>query len=92
MQHSVVKFITYLRRRCSTRFGCHYAHHQGLSQTAVAASGFRTNAEVDVFPRLETHPPGHLYGNRRLRLQFVRTPDDGRNDARNMLNSVYVNK
>jgi ATP-dependent Zn protease len=50
MQHSVVKFIALLHRRCSTCFGHHYAHHQELSQTAVAASGFRINVEVDVFP------------------------------------------
>jgi hypothetical protein len=43
-------------------------------------------------PRLETHPPRHLYGNRRLRLQFERAPDDGRNDARNMLSSISVTK
>jgi hypothetical protein len=30
--------------------------------------------------------------NRRLRLQFESAPDDGRNDARNMLSSVYVTK
>jgi hypothetical protein len=30
-------------------FGHFYAHHQEPSQTAVAASGFRMNAEVDVF-------------------------------------------
>jgi hypothetical protein len=34
---------------CSTCFGPYYAHHQELFQTAVAASGFRMNAEVDVF-------------------------------------------
>jgi ATP phosphoribosyltransferase regulatory subunit HisZ len=50
MQYSVVKFIAYSHRRCSTCFGQHYAHHQELFQTAVAASGFRINAEVDVFP------------------------------------------
>jgi hypothetical protein len=27
----------------------YYAHHQELFQAAVAASGFRINAEVDVF-------------------------------------------
>jgi hypothetical protein len=31
-------------------FGHHYAHHQDHSQTADAVSGFRINAEVDVFP------------------------------------------
>jgi hypothetical protein len=30
---------------------------------------------------LETHPPRHLDGNRRLRLQFERAPDDGHNGA-----------
>jgi hypothetical protein len=40
----------------------------------------------------ETHPPRHLHGNRKLRLQFERAPDDGRNYARNMLSSVYATK
>jgi hypothetical protein len=39
-------------------------------------------------PRQETHPPWLLYGNRRLRLQFKSSPDDGQNVARNMLSSV----
>jgi hypothetical protein len=39
-------------------------------------------------PRQETRPPWLLYGNRRLRLQFKRAPDDGQNVARNMLSSV----
>jgi hypothetical protein len=43
-------------------------------------------------PRLETHPPRHLDGKRRLRLQFERAPDDGHNGARNMLSSVYATK
>jgi hypothetical protein len=50
MQQSVVKFIAYSHKRCSTCFGHYYAHHQELFQTAVAASGFRINTEVDVFP------------------------------------------
>jgi hypothetical protein len=51
LQKSVVKFfIAYSHRRCLTCFGHHYAHHQELSQTAVAASGFRLIAEVNVFP------------------------------------------
>jgi hypothetical protein len=50
MQQSIVKFIALSRRRCSTCFGYYYAHHQEPLQTAVAASGFRMNAEVDVFP------------------------------------------
>ena len=49
-------------------------------QTAVAASGFRMNVEVEVFstvvgllanrPRLRTLPPAHSYGNQRLQRQF----------------------
>ena len=43
-------------------------------QTAVAASGFRMNVEVEVFsadrPRLRTLPPPHAYGNQRLQRQF----------------------
>jgi hypothetical protein len=42
--------------------------------------------------RLETRHPSHSYGNRRLRLQFVRAPDDGHNDARNMLSDVCMTK
>jgi hypothetical protein len=43
-------------------------------------------------PQLETHPPRHLYGNRRLRLQSERAPDDGHNNARNMSSNVYATK
>jgi hypothetical protein len=49
MQQSIVKFIAFSRRRCSTCYGHYYAHYQEHLQTAVAASGFRMNAEVDVF-------------------------------------------
>jgi len=56
----------------------------GARQTAVAASGFRMNVEVEVFsavvgllvqqltnrPRLRTLPPPHSYGNQRLQRQF----------------------
>jgi hypothetical protein len=83
MQQSVVKFIAWSHRRCSTCFGHYYAHHQELFQTAVAL----TNR-----PRLETHPPRHVYGKRRLRLQFERAPDDGHNNAQNMLSRVYATK
>jgi hypothetical protein len=77
MQWSFVKCIAQSHRCCSTCFQHYYAHHQELFQTAVAASGFHINAEVDVFPavvglstlanlpRLETRLPRHLYGNRR---------------------------
>jgi len=51
----------------------------GAHQTAVAASGFRTNVEVEAFsavvgllanrPRLRTLPPPHSYGNQRPQRQ-----------------------
>jgi hypothetical protein len=68
----------------------HCAHHQ-VFQTAVAASGFHLNAEVDVFPAVV----GLLVGRQCVlaeRLQFERAPDDGHNGARNMLSSVYATK
>jgi hypothetical protein len=43
-------------------------------------------------PRLETHLPRHLHGNQRLLLQFESAPDDGHNNARHMLSSVYATK
>jgi len=53
----------------------------GARQTAVTASGFRVNVEVEVFsavggllltnrPRLRTLPPPHSYGNQMLQRQF----------------------
>jgi hypothetical protein len=50
----------------------------GARQTAVAASGFRMNVEVEVFsamvdtnrPRLRTLQPPHSYGNQRLQQQL----------------------
>jgi hypothetical protein len=51
-------------------------------------TNIKINAEVDVFPAMARHS----YGNRRLRLQFERAPDDGHNNARNMLSSVYSTK
>jgi hypothetical protein len=43
-------------------------------------------------PRLETRPTPHSYGNQRLQLQFERAPDDGQDNARNTLSSVYATK
>jgi len=48
----------------------------GDRQTAVAGSGFRMNAEVEVFSAVvgllakRTLPPPHSYGNQRLQWQF----------------------
>jgi hypothetical protein len=49
MQQSIVKFIALSYRHCSTCFGHYNAYHQEPRQTAIAASGFRMNVEVEVF-------------------------------------------
>jgi len=49
MQQSIVKFIAFLYRHCLTCFGHHNAHHEEPVKTAVAASGFCMNVEVEVF-------------------------------------------
>ena len=49
MQQSIVKFIALSYRHCSTCFRHYNTHHQELVKTAVAASGFRMNVEVEVF-------------------------------------------
>jgi hypothetical protein len=42
--------------------------------------------------RVSSRPPPHSHGNRRLRLQFERAPDDWHDSARNMLSGGYVTK
>jgi hypothetical protein len=60
MQQSIVKLIALSHRRCSTCFQHYYAHQQEPFQTAVAASGFRMNVEVDVFPAVVGWKHEHL--------------------------------
>jgi hypothetical protein len=42
--------------------------------------------------RLVKPPPRLLYGNRMLPLQFEIAPDDGHNNARNMLSSYMIRR
>ena len=73
MQQSIVKFIAFSYRYCSTCFKALQCPSSGARQTAVAASGFRMNVEVEVLttrPRLRTLPPPHSYGNQKLQRQF----------------------
>jgi len=72
----------------------------GARQTAVAASGFRMNVEVEV----RTLPPPHSYGGSEntsistfirkpeAATAVWRAPDDGHSNARNMLSSVCTTK
>jgi hypothetical protein len=59
-QQLIIKFIALSHRRRSTCFRHYYAHHQESFQTAVAATGFRMNAEVDVFPAVVGWKHVHL--------------------------------
>jgi len=84
MQQSIVKFYCFVVQTLLNIFRALLCPSSGACQTAVAASGFRMNVEVDVFsavvsllqpsltnrPRLRTRPPPHSYGNQRLQRQF----------------------
>jgi hypothetical protein len=49
MQQSIVKFIALLYRTLLNMFRALQCPSSGARQTAVAASGFRMNVEVEVF-------------------------------------------
>ena len=73
MQQSFVKFYCFVVQTLLNVFRALQCPSSGACQTAVAASGFRMNVEVEVFsavfgllvnrPRLRTLPPLHSYGN-----------------------------
>jgi len=73
MQQSIVKFISFSYRHCSTCFGHHNAHYQEPvklpSQPLVSLWMWRWKCSQP-FSRLRTLPPPHSYGNQRLRRQF----------------------
>jgi len=80
MQQSTVKIYCFVVQTLLNMFRALPCPSSGARQTAVAASGFRMNMEVEVFsavvglianrPRLRTLPPPHSYGNQRLQRQF----------------------
>jgi len=76
MQQSVVKFYHFVVQTLLNMFRALLCPSSGARRTAVAASGFRMNVEVDVFsavvgrPRLRTRPPPHSYGNQRVQRQL----------------------
>ena len=80
MQQAIVKFYYFVVQTLLNVFRALLCPSSGARQTAVAASGFRMNVEVEVFsavvglrtnrPRLRTLPPPHSYGNQRLQRQF----------------------
>ena len=64
MQQSIVKFYCFVVQSLLNMFRALQCPSSGARQTAVAASGFRVNVEVEVFS------PPHSYGNQRLQGQF----------------------
>jgi len=69
MQQSIVKFLLLCRTDTAQHVWALLCPSSGARQTAVAASGFRMNVEVEVFSAvvgLRTLPPPHSYGNQRL--------------------------
>ena len=85
MQQSFVKFYCFVVQTLLNMFRALLCPSSGARQTAIAASGFRMNVEVDVFSAvvgllvlLVTNKPT--------------TADDGHNNARNMLSSVCTTK
>ena len=81
MQQSIVEFYFFVVQTLLNMFRALLCPSSGARQTAVAASGFRMNVEVEVFsalvgllltnrPGLRTLPPPHSYGNQRLQRQF----------------------
>ena len=80
MQQSIVKFYCFVVQTLLGMFRALQFPSSGARQTAVAASGFLMNVEIEVFsavvglltkgPQLRTRPPLHSYGNQRLQRQF----------------------
>jgi hypothetical protein len=75
----------------------HWLPYECRNGRGSSCGRFTTNPKIYTIlltnrPRLEPRPPPHSHGNRRLRLQFERIPDDGHDGARNMLSGVYVTK
>jgi hypothetical protein len=81
MQQSIVKLYYFVEQILLNMFRALLCPSSGARQTAVAASDFCMDVEVEVFlavvglldyyrPRLRTLPPPHPYGNQRLQRQF----------------------
>jgi len=83
MQQSILKFYCFVVWTLPSMFRALLCPSSGARQTAVAASGFHVNVEMEVFsavvgllvpltnrPRLRTLPPPHSHGNQRPQQLF----------------------
>ena len=91
MQQSIIKFYCFVVQTLLNMFRALLCPSSGARQTAVAASGFRMNVEVEVFSAKNTST-STLIWKPETATAVWRAPDDGHNNARNMLSSVCMTK
>ena len=84
MQQSIVNFYCFVVQTLSNMFRALLCPSSGARQTAVAASGFRMNVEVEVFSA--------VVGLLEAATAVWRAPDDGHSNTRNLLSSVFTTK
>ena len=84
MQQSIVKFYCFVVHTLLKMFWALLCPSSGARQTAVAASGFRMNVEVEVFSA--------VVGLLEAATADWGAPDDGHNNAQNILSSVCTTK
>jgi hypothetical protein len=88
-------FIALSRRHRSTCFEHYCAHHQEPPSNCLCSLWLPYDCRVGCVSNcgpFETRPTRQSYGNQRLQRQLEGAPDDGRNNARNMLSGVYAIK
>ena len=92
MQQSIVKFYYFVVQTLLNMFRALLWPSSEARQTTVAASGFRMNVEVDVLSAVSTTAentsPSTFIRKPEAATAVWRAPDDGHNNARNMLSSV----
>jgi hypothetical protein len=70
MQQSIIKFCCFVVQTLLNMFQALLCPSSGARQTAIAASGFRMNVEVEVFSAMVGLLLTNSYGNQRLQQQF----------------------
>jgi len=90
MQQSIVKIYCLVVQILLNMFGALQCPSSGARQTAVAASGFRMNVEVEVFSATAENTSTSTFIRKPEAAKAVsRAPDDGHCNARNMLSNIY---
>ena len=100
MQQSIVKFYCFVVQTLLNMFRALLWPSSGARQTAVAASDFLMNVEMEVFSAVVTNKPttaentstSTFIREPEAATAVWRAPDDGHSDARNMLSSVRTTK